>query len=96
MSYNYGLDAELAAKAKAKYDPARESEAREWIEAVVGEKFPSENFHESLKNGVLLCKLASKVTSTSIKFNSSNMPFKQMENINAFLNACDKLVCYNC
>ena len=39
-----------------KYDPEREKLAREWLEQVSGEKFASDNFQESLKDGVLLCK----------------------------------------
>lgn len=31
-------------------------EAQEWIETVVGEPFRGENFADSLKDGVLLCK----------------------------------------
>ncbi|KAJ3227674.1 hypothetical protein HK099_000778 [Clydaea vesicula] len=49
------LDRDLAAKQAAKYDPQREAEARTWIETVTGEKIGG-NFHESLKNGQLLCK----------------------------------------
>ncbi|KAJ3293698.1 Muscle-specific protein 20 [Borealophlyctis nickersoniae] len=88
----YGLDKELAAKAAAKHDPVREAEAREWIESVTGERFPSDSFQESLKDGVLLCKLINKVSpSTAVKYNTSKMPFKQMENINAFLTALSTL-----
>jgi hypothetical protein len=94
MSYSYGLDAELEAKRKGKYDPAREVEAKQWIIDVIGEEFPGEDFQECLKNGQILCKLASKLTSTTVKFNTSGMPFKQMENINSFLQACDKLGIY--
>lgn len=31
-------------------------ESRQWIEAVVGQKFPSDDFQQSLKNGILLCQ----------------------------------------
>ncbi|OAJ39911.1 hypothetical protein BDEG_23708 [Batrachochytrium dendrobatidis JEL423] len=90
----YGLDKELADKAASKYDPKREIEAKEWIEAVVGEKFPSSNFQDSLKDGVLLVKLANKtVSGFNGKATTSKMPFKQasMENIGTFLQALDKL-----
>ncbi|KAJ3148170.1 Muscle-specific protein 20 [Geranomyces michiganensis] len=84
-----GLDKDLAAKAAAKYDPVREAEARAWIEKVTGEQFASDDFHESLKDGVLLCKLVNKLLpdDNAVKFNTSRMPFKQMENINSFLTA---------
>lgn len=49
------MDAELAAKRAAGYNPELEKEAQQWIEAVTGESFPG-SFHEALKDGVLLCK----------------------------------------
>ncbi|KAL3901283.1 MAG: hypothetical protein SGCHY_000740, partial [Lobulomycetales sp.] len=92
MSYSYGLDAELEAKRKEKYDPGREQEAQKWIESTLNEPFMiPDDFHESLKSGVTLCKLASAVTGKPVKFNTSKMPFKQMENINEFLTVCDSL-----
>jgi hypothetical protein len=84
----YGLDKELNDKKNAKYDPGQEREVREWIEQVTGEKFKSSSFHESLKNGQLLCKLMNKLKPGCIpKVNNSNMPFMQMENIGYFLKA---------
>ncbi|KAI8587887.1 calponin homology domain-containing protein [Geranomyces variabilis] len=83
-----GLDKDLAAKAAAKYDPVREAEARAWIEQITGEKFASDDFQESLKDGVLLCKLVNALLpSTPLRINSSKMAFKQMENISSFLTA---------
>ena len=35
MSQLYGLDAELAAKSKEKYDPEREQKARDFVERVL-------------------------------------------------------------
>eukprot|EP00761_Pharyngomonas_kirbyi_P011977 gb/GECH01012003.1/.p1 GENE.gb/GECH01012003.1/~~gb/GECH01012003.1/.p1 ORF type:complete len:290 (+),score=74.46 gb/GECH01012003.1/:1-870(+) len=82
----YGLDRELAQKQAAKKDPKAEAEVRGWIEAVTGEKFASSDFQESLKDGVLLCKLANRIKPGSIKkVNNMKMPFMQMENINSFL-----------
>ena len=40
----------------AKRDPNLDREAQEWIEAVIGEKFPSGSYEEALKDGVILCK----------------------------------------
>ena len=31
-------------------------EAQQWIEAVIGEKFPSGSYDDALKDGILLCK----------------------------------------
>ena len=91
----YGLDAELARKhaAKAKGLGGAEQEAREWISAVTGESFdPTVSFGEMLKDGVLLCKLVNMLAPGTVrKINESRMPFKQMENVSAFLRACRKL-----
>jgi len=50
-----GLDAQLAEKRAASYNPELEKEAQQWIEAVTGESLPG-TFQESLKDGVILCK----------------------------------------
>ncbi|KAJ3067897.1 hypothetical protein HK102_007311, partial [Quaeritorhiza haematococci] len=52
----YGIDKELAAKAAAKYDPQKETQARTWIEEVICEQSPSgASFQEWLKDGIVLC-----------------------------------------
>ncbi|ORY08289.1 hypothetical protein K493DRAFT_309886 [Basidiobolus meristosporus CBS 931.73] len=89
----YGIDRELARKIAAKYDPERERQAREWIEGVLNEPLPHENFLESLQDGVILCKLVDKVFPGQGKYNTSRLAFKQMENINKFLTAAAKLGC---
>ena len=45
---------------------------------------------DSLKDGMLLCKLVNKILPGSAKYKESKMPFKQMENIAAFLDAAQK------
>jgi transgelin len=83
----YGLDAELARKQAEKYDHQGELMARNWIENVTHEKVEGE-FGAALKNGQLLCKLMNTIKPGSIrKVETSNMPFKQMENISNFLKA---------
>jgi hypothetical protein len=47
---------EIQERLQSKYSVEREQQAREWIEKTVGESFPHEDFQESLKDGVLLCK----------------------------------------
>lgn len=47
---------EIQAKIVGKYSLEREQEARAWIEDLIGEKFPLDDFAESLKDGVILCK----------------------------------------
>ena len=70
----------------AKYDVSLEREAKEWIEAVTGERFGNESFASKLKNGEVLCKLINSIQPGTIKkINTSTMPFKQMENITSYL-----------
>jgi len=72
-------------------DP-RTKEAIEFIESVTGEKFPSSDFQTSLKNGVLLCKTINILKPGTVpKYNTSKMPFKEMENVDAYLKACMNL-----
>jgi hypothetical protein len=58
----YGLDKDIGTKCNtadklaSKYDQNAEKEARDWIEQVIGEQFPSEDFQGSLKDGIILCK----------------------------------------
>ncbi|GBG31358.1 Calponin-1 [Hondaea fermentalgiana] len=88
---NYGLDAELAAKANAKYDPALETEAREWITSLTGTRFML-GFAETLKDGSVLCDLVNKVQANSVRrVYRGDKPFKQMENVSAFINAARRL-----
>ena len=51
---NYGIDADIAKRMKEKYDPQLETQAKEWIEQVTGEKF-SGPFIQSLKSGGSHC-----------------------------------------
>ncbi|KAI8916119.1 calponin homology domain-containing protein [Gorgonomyces haynaldii] len=87
----YGLDKELAEKQASKYDVEKEKEAKYWIEEVLREPFPPGDFQENLKDGVILTRLANAVCKTNLKPQVSKMPFKQMENINNFLQAMDKI-----
>ena len=85
----YGMTADLEAKKASKYDPKLERGAREWLQKVVGEPFPSGSFHEALKDGVYLCKAINKLKPGSVKkINTSKMAFKMMENIGNFLDGC--------
>jgi len=40
----------------AKRNPQLDSEAQQWMEAVVGEPFPDGVYEDALKDGVYLCK----------------------------------------
>ena len=82
------MTAELKEKQASKYDPQLETQARAWLEAVVGEPFPASDFHEALKDGIYLCKAINKLQPGSVKkINTGKMAFKMMENIGNFLDA---------
>ncbi|KAL9549251.1 hypothetical protein MBANPS3_005290 [Mucor bainieri] len=87
----YGIDKEIQAKIDSKYSVEREQQARQWMEELIGEKFPSDDFAESLKDGVILCKVIGKLVPGQGKFKQSKMPFIQMENISIFLRGAEAL-----
>lgn len=66
-----------------------DKEAQEWVEAILGEKFPGGVAYEDhLKDGQVLCKLINTLTPNAVpKVNSSGGQFKMMENINNFQKA---------
>uniref|UniRef100_A0A3Q3W872 Calponin n=1 Tax=Mola mola TaxID=94237 RepID=A0A3Q3W872_MOLML len=79
----WGLQPRLAGK----YDPQKEEELRLWIEDVTGKKM-GDNFMESLKDGVLLCKLINILQPNSVKkINNSDQNWHQLENIGNFVRA---------
>ncbi|KAG6004769.1 hypothetical protein E4U21_000799 [Claviceps maximensis] len=83
------LDKDLRRLRLEKYTPAAANEARAWIEEALGQKLPSSDLLEGLKDGVALCKLVNLGASPpGIRFKQSTMPFVQMENISHFLRAC--------
>ncbi|PSR94380.1 hypothetical protein BD289DRAFT_363501 [Coniella lustricola] len=83
------LDRDLRKLRLDKYTPAAANEVRAWIEGVLGERLPSGDLLEGLKDGVALCKLVNRVLPPpGVKFKTSSMPFVQMENISHFLRAC--------
>jgi len=72
-------------------DP-RTKEAIEFVESVTGEKFTTD-FQTHLKSGQILCQLLNKLQPNSIpKVNTSKMPFKEMENIDAYIKACSSFI----
>jgi hypothetical protein len=73
------------------FDEVRAAEATRWIEEVTGQRL-SGDFQSSLKDGVILCKLINKLKPGTIaKINTQRMPFMQMENIAAYIQACRDL-----
>ncbi|KYM92576.1 PREDICTED: muscle-specific protein 20 [Acromyrmex echinatior] len=83
------LERQVRAKIAAKRNPEQEKEAQEWIESILGKKFPpGETFEEVLKDGQVLCHLMNKLSPGSVpKINSTGGQFKMMENINLFQKA---------
>ena len=69
-----------------------EAEARKWLEELTGLELEGESLHEALKSGVVLCAAVNKIKPDTIpKVTDSKMPFKQMENIAAYLAAAANL-----
>ena len=68
-----------------------EMEAKEWISKMIGgaRMADDDSLALLLKNGIILCELVNKVSPGIVpKFEDSKLPFKQMENIKRFLQAC--------
>jgi len=84
---SYGLDADLALKRQAAYDPAREAEARAFIESTSGKSI-GPSFQNGLKDGLILCAMMNALKPGSCKTSNGKMPFVQMENINSYVAAC--------
>lgn len=88
---DYGLDAELAAKANAKYDPELENQAKSWISSMTGASF-ARGFAATLHDGSVLCDLVNKVRPNSVRsVYRGDMPFRQMENVSGFISAARRL-----
>jgi hypothetical protein len=87
----FGLDAEIARKQAAKYDHSAERNVREWIQVVTNIAIEG-GFGAALKSGMILCNLINAIQPGTVKkIETSSMPFKQMENISAFLRGCRTL-----
>ncbi|KAF8572293.1 hypothetical protein P879_00119 [Paragonimus westermani] len=97
-----GMDVQINRRLNSKYDAESESEAIGWLNKLTGENVPlgRENVCATLKNGQILIKLINAVYDGTanlppeaarmkrpFKANTMTAPFKQMENIQTFLNA---------
>ncbi|GLV35624.1 Muscle protein 20 [Carabus blaptoides fortunei] len=80
------LERQVRAKLAGKRSPEQEKEAQEWIETILGKKFPNGELYEDvIRDGTVLCELMNKLVPGSIpKVNTSGGQFKMMENINNF------------
>ncbi|KAL7674827.1 hypothetical protein ACOME3_001102 [Neoechinorhynchus agilis] len=85
----YGMDIAIAKKMASKRDQRMEQQAQEWLEDILGEKFPTDIlFEDALKNGVYLCRLMNILSPGSIsKINSKGSAFAFRENIQSFQRA---------
>ncbi|XP_055316840.1 muscle-specific protein 20 [Sitodiplosis mosellana] len=83
------LQRQVAAKMASKRDPVQDKEAQEWIEAILGWKFPAgQSYEDTLKDGVVCCKLINKIKPGSVaKINEGGATFKLMENVQNFQKA---------
>lgn len=91
-----GINAQAQAKINSKFNDEVAKETLEWIKLLTGEPEntagDADNFFNVLKDGTVLCKLVNVLQEGSVKkINQSNMAFKCMENINAFLETVKKL-----
>lgn len=86
----YGMDKELAERQAAKFDVTLQHQCQSWLEELTGSPLPDpDDFMGSLKDGSILCKAMNVIQPKSIKkIQTSKMPFKQMENVSAFIKAC--------
>lgn len=73
----------------SKRDANLDHEAQEWVEAVIGEKFPAGvAYDDALKDGIILCKLMQKLKPGSIgKITQKGTAFALRENIEQFQKA---------
>lgn len=63
----------------------QEKEVLDWIFEVLGEKTPSGDYENILKDGIVLCKLANKMVPGSVKkIQERGTNFQLMENIQRF------------
>jgi len=80
-----------AAKKAAKFDRTMEAQARDWVNAIAG-PLGEGTLQQELKSGVVLCNLVNAIKPGCCRKPSpSAMPFKQMENIANYLDACAAL-----
>ncbi|CAB3383194.1 Hypothetical predicted protein [Cloeon dipterum] len=91
-----GFAAEAQRKINSKYSEELAQECLEWVKQITNEDFSTsgemDNFYEVFKNGTRLCRLVNIIKPGSVKkINESQMAFKCMENINAFLDVARSL-----
>lgn len=68
------LDKDLRKVRLDKFTPAAANEARAWIEEILGERLPSSDLLEALRDGIALCKYAT----INISFHCHCPPFSSL------------------
>ncbi|BHF83732.1 Calponin-2 [Sparganum proliferum] len=94
----------ISRRLNSKYDPAAEQEVVQWISQLTGQTVATgrEGLQRSLKDGQILVRLVDAVYERTpnlppqaasvrrpLKPNTASLPFKQMENIQIFLDAAE-------
>ncbi|KAJ2725718.1 Protein kinase of the Mitotic Exit Network [Coemansia sp. Benny D115] len=83
---------ELLGQLKAEQQLRNYDIATKFIDAVLGLQLDASTLRESLRDGVVLCRLINTLRPGAVKrINTRNLPFAQMENISNFLAAARKL-----
>lgn len=58
-------------------------QAQQWIESVIGERFPQAPYEYALRDGIILCKLMNRLAPGIIqKINVTGGDYKMMDNVN--------------
>ena len=71
-----------------KRDANLDNQAQQWIEEIIGEKFPAGLYEDALKDGIILCKLINKLQPGSVpKITSKGGAFALRENVAQFCKA---------
>lgn len=83
------MSARVQAKIEGKRDSDLEDQCRKFIEHLTGESITTAKYEDSLKDGVVICKLINALAPGSVrKVETGSMPFKQRVNIENFIEAC--------
>jgi len=97
----YGLSRECQLKSQSKFSLPRAVEALKWVEQILGSSIESPHPEEGirdqldvaavLKDGRILCELINVLSPGAVKrINTMKAPFKQRENLEMFLRACEE------
>jgi hypothetical protein len=88
----FGMDAEVALKRQASFDPRREFQVRAWLEAVLGERLNGATLVDALADGRHLCRLAElmRVDIDLAQVSARNTALHNVANLQLFLAAMQR------